>query len=488
MKYSLTSEKPAERRNFLKYAATAIVCGVVAGVGGYFGGAAAVPAGVETTVTKTIGGAGETVTATKTVTGPATTVTKTVGEEIPAPEGAPIKLGYQNDLTGMLDLFGRSQDVGFHSAVDYVNELGGIDGRPVEAITEDTEGKADIGMEKFRKMVLEDGCVAIMGSTSSGIVTASLPLAKEFKIPYLSVGAMSHRLTGGTPGREGFTDVGNRWHFRLVSQVATQVAGYKEYGFEHIGKKWSTMYWDYSWGQSHDYMWTEAADEYGGEIVSHIPIPLGTADFYPYAAKIPPEAEAVYPVLLGAASIGYLTSIHESGYDRELGFVICLLDGIEAETLAEIVEGCWTIEYYPRELEGCKATGMGPETDFYRERCRIDEHGFIQPEGWMATNSHTWPAWENVFMMKEAIENTGWKSAADNELIIKYLEDDLMLKRSKAYPLGDGWLRKEDHQGLFPHWISKLDSNGRVEVVEKLPVSKIAYPVPKGVDYSTQEL
>jgi branched-chain amino acid transport system substrate-binding protein len=480
VKYILaSSEKP--RRDFMKYAATAIVCGVVAGVGGYFGGAASVPAAAEKTVTetKTVGGEGETVT--KTVTGPTTTVTKTVGEEIPAPSGTPIKIGFQSDLTGTLDLFGRSEDIAFKAAAAYCNELGGIDGRPVEVITEDTEGKADVGMEKFRKMVLEDECVAVLGSTSSGIVGATCPLALDMKIPYLSVGAMSHTLTGGTPGRAGFENDGNRWHFRLVSHVATQVAGYKEYGFEQIANKWTTMYWDYSWGQSHDYMWTEAADEYGGSVVAHVPIPLGTTDFFPYVAKVPAESEAAYPVLLGAASIGFLTTLYDAGYSGQLGYVICLLDGIDAEALGEIVEDQWTIEYYPRELAGCDATNMGPSSSFYRERCGIDEHGFHQPQGWMATNSHSWPAWEYIFLLKEAMENTGWKSKADNELIIKYLEDDVMLKRSNQYPLGDGWLRADDHQGLYPHWISRIDANGKVNVVKKLAVNDIAYTSP--VDY-----
>jgi len=267
------------------------------------------------------------------------------------------------------------------------------------------------------------------------------------------------------------------------SHVATQVAGYKEYGFEKIAKKWSTMYWDYSWGQSHDFMVTEAADEFGGEIVSHIPIPLGTTDFFPYAAKIPAEAEAIYPVMLGASSIGYLTAVHESGYDRGIGFVICLLDGLKSEDMQEIVEGCWTIEYNPRRLEFYDTS----YNRFYRERARIDENGDHQPEGWTAVNSHAWPAWEYVFLMKEAIENTGWKSEADNELIIKYLEDDIMLKESNQYPLGDGWLRKEDHQGIFPHWISKIE-NGKVIVKKKLSISDIAYPVPTGIDFSEMEL
>jgi ABC-type nitrate/sulfonate/bicarbonate transport system substrate-binding protein len=61
-------EKP-ERRNFLKYAATAIVAGVVAGVGGYFGYAATIPAGEKTV----------TVTPTPTVTTP-TVTTPTVGK------------------------------------------------------------------------------------------------------------------------------------------------------------------------------------------------------------------------------------------------------------------------------------------------------------------------------------------------------------------------------------------------------------------------
>ena len=68
------------RRNFLKYAVTAIVAGVVAGVGGYFGGAGTAPP-PPPPVTQTV--PGPTVTQTQTVPGP--TVTQSVTETVPGP-------------------------------------------------------------------------------------------------------------------------------------------------------------------------------------------------------------------------------------------------------------------------------------------------------------------------------------------------------------------------------------------------------------------
>ena len=40
----------------------------------------------------------------------------------------------------------------------------------------------------------------------------------------------------------------------------------------------------------------------------------------------------------------------------------------------------------------------------------------------MSTNSHSWAVWQNIFLIKEAVEATGWKDRRDNEKIIRYVE------------------------------------------------------------------
>jgi branched-chain amino acid transport system substrate-binding protein len=471
------------RRNFLKYAVTAVVCGVVAGVGGWFAGTAAMPP--PKTVTETMistttvtAPAPAAVTVTKTVTPPPTTVTKTITVKPtpPAPTGPPIKIGYQIDLTGVLASYGYWQKISFEQAIKKLNEEGGIAGRPVEGIMEDSASKSDVGIAAFKKLVLDFGCDFVLGTTHSGIAMATAPLAKELKIPYLVQGAMSHAVT--------VTGKGNRWLFRYISQVRQQTAAFAKFAVENIAKKWTTYYWDYAWGQSHDIYFSKLVEKYGGKIVGHVPIPLGTAEHMPYIAKIPKETEALYPVLFGPPTITFLKQLHEAAFWGEIGMVICTIDAIASEPLKDILEGVWVLEYWPRLLQYDDT----PYNREFRERCGLNELGLdIKKPEMAGLFSHMWPPWcHSLGMLKWAIEETGWKDKKDNAKIVKALEG-ATFKQSYGYVQRDGFFRAEDHQGFHPHYLSRIE-NGRLHVKEYLDIEDIWFEPEPPTDFTKEPL
>jgi len=472
------------RRNFIKYAATAIVCGVIAGVGGWFAGSAAVPP--PKTITKTLRET-TTVTApvaaptTVTVTAPPTTVTERITETVtvkptpPAPKGTPIKIGHMPDLTGALASYGVWQKIAFEQAVKKINEEeGGIDGRPVEIAVEDTATKTDVGLAAFKKLALEFKADFIVGTTHSGVAMACAPLAKELKIPWFMEAPMSHRCTEG--------DKGNRWIFRYVSQVRQQTKVFARIAAE-IAKKWTTYYWDYAWGQSHDIWFTRELEKWGGKVVGHVPIPLGTAEHMPYIAKIPKETEVLYPVLFGAPSITLLKQLYEAGFWGEIGMVICTIDAIATEPLKEILEGVWVLEYWPRLLRYDDT----PYNREFRKRYGCDELGrSIKDPTKDALWSHIFPAWMTPFMIKEAIEATGWKDRKDNPKVIKYLEG-AVFKQSYWYPQRDSFFRAQDHQGFHPHYLSRIEK-GRLHVKEYLDIEDIWFEPEVPTDFTKEPL
>jgi len=66
-------------------------------------------------------------------------------------------------------------------AVDEINAQGGILGRRVEALFEDTKLKADLASEITKRFILEDKVDFIIGPTSSGVALAVSKLATEHK-------------------------------------------------------------------------------------------------------------------------------------------------------------------------------------------------------------------------------------------------------------------------------------------------------------------
>jgi ABC-type branched-subunit amino acid transport system substrate-binding protein len=72
-----------------------------------------------------------------------------------------IKIGYLLPVTGAAPLPSRF-DKGVNAYWDYVNAKGGIDGRMVDVVIEDTQSQAEVGKDKAKKLIEDDGVFAIV--------------------------------------------------------------------------------------------------------------------------------------------------------------------------------------------------------------------------------------------------------------------------------------------------------------------------------------
>ncbi len=100
-----------------------------------------------------------------TVPGPGATVPtpSTIAGPGPAPgvTDTEIKIGYLLPLTGAAPIPSRF-DKGVNAYWDYVNERGGIDGRQVKVVIEDTESQAEVGKDKAKKLIESDKVFAVV--------------------------------------------------------------------------------------------------------------------------------------------------------------------------------------------------------------------------------------------------------------------------------------------------------------------------------------
>jgi branched-chain amino acid transport system substrate-binding protein len=117
----------------------------------------------------------------------------------PAQTGDAYKLGLTWPLTGPLASSGLEYLAGVEVAVNHVNRAGGINGHPLQSITEDTQGTPQGGVAAMRKLVQVDGVQAIM-TLYTNVVAAQIPLADQLKVPIL--GAIQ---TPGLMSRSPFT-------------------------------------------------------------------------------------------------------------------------------------------------------------------------------------------------------------------------------------------------------------------------------------------
>ena len=93
----------------------------------------------------------------------------------------PIKIGVLFIASGPMGGYGKHGFQSVQMAIDEINASGGILGRKVEAIYEDTKLKADVATEIVKRFIEKDKVDFIIGPTSSGVAVPVAKLANEKK-------------------------------------------------------------------------------------------------------------------------------------------------------------------------------------------------------------------------------------------------------------------------------------------------------------------
>jgi branched-chain amino acid transport system substrate-binding protein len=79
--------------------------------------------------------------------------------------GEPIKIGAFFDLSGPASNIGTPTKLVADIVVDKINKEGGVNGRPIELVTGDTEGDPTKAITLAKKFINVDKVVAVIGPT-----------------------------------------------------------------------------------------------------------------------------------------------------------------------------------------------------------------------------------------------------------------------------------------------------------------------------------
>jgi branched-chain amino acid transport system substrate-binding protein len=104
----------------------------------------------------------------------------------PGAGGDTIKVGEFASLTGKDATFGISSHEGTLMAVEEINAAGGVLGKKLELLTEDTQCKAGESATVVNKLVSRDNVVAILGEVASSRSLEAAPICQQNKIPMIS--------------------------------------------------------------------------------------------------------------------------------------------------------------------------------------------------------------------------------------------------------------------------------------------------------------
>jgi branched-chain amino acid transport system substrate-binding protein len=109
--------------------------------------------------------------------------------------GDTIKVGEFASLTGKEATFGISSHEGTLLAIEEINAAGGVLGKQLKLLTEDTQSKPGEPATVVNKLIARDGVMAILGEVASSRSLEAAPICQQNKIPMISPSSTNPKVT-----------------------------------------------------------------------------------------------------------------------------------------------------------------------------------------------------------------------------------------------------------------------------------------------------
>ena len=250
-----------------------------------------------------------------------------------------IKIGMVDPLTGVYAAVAQNEVIGARFAVEQINAKGGVMGRPLELLVEDSANDVGTGVQKTRKLIERDNVQFIIGDVNSGVAQAMAQVTNEKKV--------LHVVSGGHT--DGITGKDCKWNvYRVCNTTRAEANSVSELLFKNYGKKWHFITPDYAFGHTLQQAAAANLQKLGGTITGNELAPLGTADFSAYLIKaraanpdvllVLPQGSDMVNCLKQIAQFGIDKQIHVAGLQQEL-------ESLEAMP-PEARVGVWMFEWY----------------------------------------------------------------------------------------------------------------------------------------------
>jgi branched-chain amino acid transport system substrate-binding protein len=397
---------------------------------------------------------------------------------IQAGAAEPIKIGFQCHRTGIGAAYGRWYERTTDAAVKLINDGGGIAGRPIELIVEDDGTDPKRGAEVVEKFATQHKVDVVFGTLFSHVVIGSAPAAGENKMPYFVVSEGYHVASGKL----------NRYVFQPgITDVKAQVSSMAPWITQNLGKKVTMIFPDYAFGHDHRDYFSAALANQGGKVSALIPIPPTETSFTRYFAQVPADTEVIYHVMVGPGVLSFVKEMGEhfgATHPKIFGFI----DSLEAVNIAspglEFLDGTYFWEGFPRYA-------MKDQTaydKFYRATVKVDDNGAaLEDPKDVSTYSHMFGCWETLYVIKAAIEKSGYQSATpkDKQQLIEAVEAMTGFAEGNEHPQGEKKFIGQIHQSFGHQYISKVQG-GKLQVVHRTEIADGLYE-PEA-DYTKQPL
>lgn len=370
-----------------------------------------------------------------------------------------VKIGLDDTFTGTYAELGRNEQIGAELAIEQINQKGGILGRQVELLSEDsTSANTGTAVQKAHKLIDRDNVNFLLGNVNSAMALALGQVSNQAGILHIVTGGHTDAVTGSDC----------HWNvFRVCNTTRMETNSVAATLFKKYGKKWYFITPDYAFGHTLQQGFEASLKENGGTELGASLSPLGATDYSSYLIKAQASnpdviillhaGEDMINALKQAVQFGLDKKFHIAGAQQELE----ALNGLPPN--ARI--GDWVFEWY------WKQPGV-PHVEQFVADIRKRTNGKVP------TARH-WFGYVSAWTC--ALAANGTKSL-DAGKMAKFLENFKLPPEIALMP-NEPFYRAGDHQLMPTLFVGHAQANGKDDpedlfvVDERIKGAEAALPV-----------
>lgn len=297
------------------------------------------------------------------------------GGKTAAPASETIKIGWIGSLTGDQAVWGTCESNTIKMLIEEVNAKGGILGKQVEGIYYDTKGDAAEAVNATKRLITQDGVVAILGPNASGQAISISAVLEQYKVPDIATVATNPKVTVADDGKV------KEYNFRVCFIDPYQGAVAAGYAYDKLGLKNAAVLYDVAsdYSQGFTEYFEKTFTEKGGKIVAKEGFKEGDVDFRPQLSKI---KEANPDVIL--MPYYYKEVALSANQARELGIKATLVggDGWPSDQLMTMAKDAIEGSYIVNHLD-FNDPEVKPLQDAYKAKYNLS----MELNGYMANDA-----------------------------------------------------------------------------------------------------
>jgi len=358
-----------------------------------------------------------------------------------------ISIAVAGPMTGGESAFGRQMKNGAEQAVADINAAGGVMGRKIELIAEDSVNP-QTASTKAERLIERDKVVAIVGEISSASGLAIAQVAQRNRTIFFNTGCNSDELRGKSCNRFMFhTEAANSMYVNAAGRALLRDGMVK-------GKKWYSLTADYAFGHDLLRVAKRFMQANGAEFVADELVATDTTDFSGYLLKIRnAKPDLVISNLAGTQITNFLKQYVEYG----LKFPVA---GFAFDTAVAWgagkgnVLGIWPLVW---------------DSQVNTPASRKFTEAFVKKNGKPPENQ----AWGDYLSTKHLAQAMNEIKSTDSTKVVEHLEKGAKFDLLKTR---EGYYRNWDHQLMMEMYT--LTFKPPEQVKDKWDLFTLSAPVP----------